>query len=125
MWDAATGTKARLGAMKTGNSTCMGAALHHVGEYLTHRSEEKKLLLGLPDGEPHDIDVQDPKYLMDDTHLAVGVLASKGVTTYCISLDPKADDYIADIFGRNNFAVIDRVESLPEKLPKLFLSLTR
>ncbi len=117
--------KARLGAMKAGNSTRMGAALRHAGEYLAHRSEEKKLLLVLTDGEPHDIDVQDPKYLMDDTHLAVGELASKGVTTYCISLDPKADDYIADIFGRNNFAVIDRVESLPEKLPKLFLSLTR
>ena len=117
--------KARLGAMQAGESTRMGAALRHAGGYLAHRSEEKKLLLVLTDGEPHDIDVADPKYLQDDTRLAVGELASKGVTTYCISLDPKADDYIADIFGRNNFAVIDRVESLPEKLPKLFLSLTR
>lgn len=117
--------KARLGAMKAGDSTRMGAALRHAGDYLAHRAEEKKLLLVLTDGEPHDIDVADPKYLQDDTHLAVNELASKGVTTYCISLDPKADDYIGDIFGRNNFAVIDRVESLPEKLPKLFLSLTR
>lgn len=117
--------KARLAAMQAGNSTRMGAALRHAGAYLEPRREEKKLLLVLTDGEPHDIDVQDPKYLQDDTHLAVGELTSKGITTYCISLDPKADGYISDIFGRNNFAVIDRVESLPEKLPKLFLSLTR
>ncbi|HIP23822.1 MAG TPA: VWA domain-containing protein, partial [Rhodobacteraceae bacterium] len=117
--------KARLAGMKAGNSTRMGAALRHAGAYLANRAEEKRLLLVLTDGEPHDIDVADPKYLQDDTHIAVGELASKGVTTYCISLDPKADDYVADIFGRNNFTVIDRVESLPEKLPKLFMSLTR
>ncbi len=117
--------KARLAGMKAGNSTRMGAALRHAGGYLANRSEEKRLLLVLTDGEPHDIDVADPKYLQDDTHIAVGELASKGVTTYCISLDPNADDYVADIFGRNNFTVIDRVESLPEKLPKLFMSLTR
>ena len=117
--------KARLAGMKAGNSTRMGAALRHAGAYLADRKEEKRLLLVLTDGEPHDIDVADPKYLQDDTHIAVGELASKGITTYCISLDPNADDYVADIFGRNNFTVIDRVESLPEKLPKLFMSLTR
>ncbi|MBL1435302.1 MAG: VWA domain-containing protein [Rhodobacteraceae bacterium] len=117
--------KARLAGMKARNSTRMGAALRHAGAYLADRKEEKRLLLVLTDGEPHDIDVADPKYLQDDTRIAVGELASKGVTTYCISLDPNADDYVADIFGRNNFTVIDRVESLPEKLPKLFMSLTR
>ncbi len=117
--------KARLAGMKAGYSTRMGAALRHAGAYLANRKEEKRLLLVLTDGEPHDIDVADPKYLQDDTHIAVSELASKGVTTYCISLDPNADDYVAEIFGRNNFTVIDRVESLPEKLPKLFMSLTR
>ncbi len=117
--------KARLAAMQAGNSTRMGAALRHAGAYMENRREEKKLVLLLTDGEPHDIDVADPKYLQDDTHSAVGELASKGISTFCISLDPKADSYIADIFGRNNFAVIDRVESLPEKLPKLFMSLTK
>ena len=79
----------------------------------------------LTDGEPHDIDVKDPKYLQDDTHVAVNELESKGITTYCITLDPNADDYVSDIFGRNNYTVIDRVESLPEKLPRLFMSLTK
>lgn len=117
--------KARLAGMEGGNSTRMGAALRHAGSYLEHRGEEKRLLLVLTDGQPHDIDVADPKYLQVDTRLAVGELAGKGITTYCISLDAKADDYVADIFGRNNFTVIDKVESLPEKLPRLFMSLTK
>ncbi len=117
--------KGRLAAMEAGHSTRMGAALRHAGRYLENRREEKRLLLVLTDGEPHDIDVQDPKYLQEDTHVAVNELSSKGITTYCISLDPHADDYVADIFGRNNYTVIDRVERLPEKLPKLFMSLTK
>ncbi len=117
--------KARLAAMKGGHSTRMGAALRHAGRYLEHRREEKRLLLVLTDGEPYDIDVQDPKYLQYDTHVAVNELDSKGITTYCISLDPHADDYVAQVFGRNNYALIDRVERLPEKLPRLFMSLTR
>ncbi len=117
--------KARLAAMEAGHSTRMGAALRHAGRYLENRREEKRLLLVLTDGEPHDIDVQDPRYLQDDTHVAVNELDSKGIATYCISLDPHADDYVAEIFGRNNYTVIDRVERLPEKLPRLFMSLTK
>lgn len=83
------------------------------------------MLLLLTDGEPHDIDVEDPKYLQDDTHVAVKELESKGITTYCITLDPDADEYVSDIFGRNNYTVIDKVERLPEKLPRLFMSLTK
>ena len=117
--------KARLAAMEAGHSTRMGAAIRHAGRYLENRKEEKRLLLILTDGEPHDIDVADPKYLQDDTHVAVNELSAKGVATYCITLDPNADDYVADVFGRNNYAVIDSVERLPEKLPKLFMSMTK
>lgn len=118
-------TKARLAGATAAHSTRLGSALRHAGSYLEQRGEEKRLLLVLTDGEPHDIDVYDPKYLQKDTQQAVAELNSKGVFTYCISLDPKADDYVADIFGQNNFTVIDRVESLPEKLPRLFMNLTK
>ncbi|MBT8127037.1 MAG: VWA domain-containing protein [Gammaproteobacteria bacterium] len=117
--------KGRVAAMRAGLSTRMGAALRHAGRYLENRCEERRLLLVLTDGEPHDIDVQDPKYLQDDTRVAVRELDSKGIATYCITLDRTADDYVAGIFGRNNYAIIDRVERLPEKLPRLFLALTR
>ena len=45
------------------------------------------------------------------------------IYTYCINLDPHADEYVEDIFGKQ-YTVIDRIERLPEKLPLLFASLT-
>ncbi len=116
--------KGRLAAIKAGYSTRMGAALRHSGHYLSARKADKKLLLVLTDGEPSDIDEPDEKALIQDARKAVQELDQEGIYTYCINLDPHADDYVADIFG-NQFTVIDRVERLPEKLPQLFMSLTR
>ena len=116
--------KGRLAAIKAGYSTRMGAALRHSGHYLSARKADKKLLLVLTDGEPSDIDEPDEKALIHDARKAVQELDQEGIYTYCINLDPHADDYVTDIFG-NQFTVIDRVERLPEKLPQLFMSLTR
>ena len=116
--------KGRLAAIKAGYSTRMGAALRHSGHYLSARKADKKLLLVLTDGEPSDIDEPDEKALIHDARKAVQELDQEGIYTYCINLDPHADEYVTDIFG-NQFTVIDRVERLPEKLPQLFMSLTR
>lgn len=121
-WD--DGVKSRLAAIEAGYSTRMGAAVRHASHYLEGQQADKKLLLILTDGEPADIDVSDDKLLIDDTHKAVEELSAKGIYTHCISLDKKADDYIQDIFSSNGYTVIDNVDKLPEKLPKLFMSLT-
>ncbi|AFL76048.1 nitric oxide reductase activation protein NorD [Thiocystis violascens] len=116
--------KGRLAAMEAGYSTRMGAALRHAAHYLEARQAEKKLLLILTDGQPHDIDVDDERLLIEDTHKAVQELDQQGIYTYCINLDSHADEYVRDCFG-NRFTVIDRVERLPEKLPQLFMALTK
>lgn len=117
--------KARLAGMEGAFSTRMGSALRHAGHYLSRRPSAKKLLLLLTDGEPSDVDVDDPLYLRADARQAVEELAGRGVATHCITLDPRADEYVADIFGPNGYAVIDRIERLPERLPQLFMALTR
>lgn len=116
--------KGRLAAMEPGYSTRMGAAIRHAAHTLEARKAEKKLLLVLTDGEPHDIDVEDDAHLIQDCHKAVQELDQKGIYTHCINLDPKADEYVSDIFG-SRYTVIDRVDLLPEKLPKLFMALTK
>ena len=121
-WD--DNVKARIAKMEAGFSTRMGAAIRHAGHYLGKQKADKKLLLVLTDGEPSDIDVHDDKLLIKDAHKAVGELDSNGIFTHCISLDPKADEYVSDIFG-NHYTVIDNVNRLPEKLPQLFLALTK
>lgn len=121
-WDDAV--KARLAAVEAGWSTRMGAAIRHAGRLLGARRTEKRILLVLTDGEPADVDVSDPQHLIADTRKAVEELAGKGVTSFCLSLDPKADAYVGDIFGRN-WRVLDRIERLPETLPMVYLNLTR
>jgi nitric oxide reductase NorD protein len=121
-WDDTV--KARLAAMQAGWSTRMGAALRHAGHYLEHRRADKKILLLLTDGEPADIDVTEPDHLRSDARKAVEELAAKGVTSFCLSLDPRADEYVRDIFGKR-WRVLDRIERLPETLPSLYMELTR
>ncbi len=116
--------KARIAAMQAGWSTRMGAALRHAGHYLGGRKADKRILLVLTDGEPADVDVSDPAHLRADTRKAVDELDAQGITTFCLSLDPKADSYVREIFGKR-WRVLDRIERLPEQLPLLYLSLTR
>ena len=116
--------KSRLGAMEAGYSTRMGAAMRHAGHYLSRRPAEKKLLLVLTDGEPADIDVNDERLLIEDARKAVQELDREGIFTHCINLDRRADEYVGDIFGQQ-YTVIDNVERLPEKLPQLFMALTK
>ena len=117
--------KARLAGLKGSYSTRMGAALRHAGEQLKLQPKNKKILFIITDGEPADNDVRDPQYLRFDTKRAVEELARDGITVYALSLDPHADQYVARIFGAKNFTVLDKVERLPEKLPMLYMGLTR
>lgn len=121
-WDDTV--KGRLAAMQAGFSTRMGAAMRHAAHYLAARQADKKLMLILTDGEPHDIDEQDPRALIEDAHKAVQELDHQGIYTFCVNLDPHADDYVTDIFGKR-YTVIDHVQKLPQRLAELFLTLTR
>ncbi len=117
--------KAKLAGMQGGLSTRMGAALRHAASFLFKQREQKKLILLVTDGEPADIDVRDPQYLRHDTKKAVEELATRGVRTFCLTLDPNADDYVARIFGQKGYMVVDDVNRLPERLPMLYAGLTR
>lgn len=116
--------KGRLAGIEAAYSTRMGAALRHAGHYLGARKADKKLLLILTDGEPSDVDVSDERSLIEDAREAVRELGQHGIYTHCISLDPLADAYVGDIFGGRH-TVIENVQRLPERLPQLFMALTR
>ncbi|MFZ2525796.1 MAG: VWA domain-containing protein [Candidatus Ferrigenium altingense] len=121
-WDDSV--KGRLAAMEASYSTRMGAAMRHAAHYLEQQQADKKLMLILTDGEPSDIDSKDGRLLIEDARQAVKELDRQGIYAYCINLDRKADEYVADIFGKQ-YTIIDKVEQLPERLPQLFISLTK
>jgi len=116
--------KGRLAAMDASYSTRMGAAMRHAGHYLGQQQADKKLMLILTDGEPADIDSKDGRILIEDARQAVQELDAQGIYAYCINLDSKADEYVQDIFGKQ-YTILDKVTQLPEKLPQLFISLTK
>ncbi|MDA8225835.1 MAG: nitric oxide reductase activation protein NorD [Betaproteobacteria bacterium] len=117
--------KARLAGMSGQMSTRMGAAMRHAGSILKRQPSNKKLLLVITDGEPADNDVRDPQYLRADAKKAVEALGRDGISTYCLSLDPRADQYVSRIFGARNYMVVDHIQRLPEKLPVIYMGLTR
>jgi nitric oxide reductase activation protein len=116
--------KSRLAAMQASYSTRMGAAMRHAAHTLATQKADIRLLLVLTDGRPSDVDVHDEQLLTRDARQAVTELTAQGITPYCVSLDAQADGYVREIFG-NNFSVVDHIATLPEKLPRLFMRLTR
>ncbi len=122
-WDDTA--KARLAGMQGGLSTRMGAAMRHAASHLRRQAERRKLLLIVTDGEPADVDERDPQHLRLDTRKAVEELARQGISSYCLTLDKNADQYVKRIFGASNYTIIDHVDRMPEQLPVLFASLTR
>jgi fructose-specific component phosphotransferase system IIB-like protein len=121
-WDDTV--KARLAAMDAAYSTRMGAAMRHAGHYLEAQKADKKLMLILTDGQPSDVDTKDDRVLIEDARQAVKELDRQGIYAYCINLDPKADEYVSDIFGKQ-YTVVDNIQRLPERLPELFMALTK
>jgi nitric oxide reductase activation protein len=117
--------RARLAGMRGQLSTRMGTALRHAGRFLRTRHCAHRLILLVTDGEPHDIDVHDKQYLVFDAKRAVEDQRRHGISTFCLSLDAAADPYVTRIFGARNYLVLDQLRRLPEKLPSLYLRLTR
>jgi uncharacterized protein YegL len=116
--------KAKLAGMTGQRFTRMGAAIRHATHQLNQQKSRKKLLMIITDGEPADIDVHDRQYLRYDTKQAVNDAGRGGIHTYCIGLDPKADEYVSRIFGARNYMVVDHIKSLPEKMLLIYAALT-
>jgi nitric oxide reductase activation protein len=117
-------SKAKIAGMAGDRSTRMGAAVRHATHHLNEYKSSKKLLMTITDGAPADIDAPDRHYLRYDLKHAVIEAQQCGIHTYCIGLDPKADEYISRIFGARNYMVVDHVNSLPEKMLQIYAALT-
>lgn len=115
--------KSLLAGMRPGLSTRMGGALRYAGTSIAIQSTKRKLVLVITDGEPSDIDVSDQSYLIEDSRKAVIELASQGIDVFAVGLDGSGKSELTRIFGHRNTLQIDRIESLPERLPMLYFRL--
>lgn len=116
---------ARLAGLAPGLSTRLGAALRWAGRDIASQPAQRRLVLALTDGEPSDIDCPDPRYLVEDARRAVQGLSAAGVDCFCVAIGAQDRVTLDRIFGSRNHIAIGKVEVLPERLPALYLRLTR
>jgi hypothetical protein len=119
------GVYKRLGNLRASGGTRLGAHIREAHRILSVRSESRRILILLSDGKPEARGDYRGEYGIEDSAMAVKEGAKHGIKTHCVSLDFASDapDYLAKIFGRGNFLVLERAESLALRLPELFRGL--
>jgi hypothetical protein len=118
--------RGQIGGMSGRLATRMGAAIRHATSCFERVESRRRLLLILSDGRPEDYDDGgDRRYLHEDTRMAVKEAVAKGVHPFCITVDTMANQYLPQIFGRGHYLVLDQINSLPNKLPEIYLRLRR
>jgi nitric oxide reductase NorD protein len=100
-----------------------GAAIRHALRRLSERAAKVKLLVMLSDGRPLD-DAYHEEYALEDTKMALREARALGVHPFCITVDREARGYLGRMYGEVCYLIIDRVESLPERLPRIYRALT-
>jgi len=117
--------KARLAHLEPHLSTRLGTALRHAGAEIASVRSHRKLILVLTDGEPSDIDVVDPRDLVEDARRAVLSLRSRGIDVFGVTLDPSGAGSGTAVFGRSQHMPVRRLEDLPARLAELYFRLAR
>jgi nitric oxide reductase NorD protein len=118
--------RAQIGGMSGRLATRMGAAIRHATASFDGVESRRRLLLLLSDGRPEDYDDGgDRRYLHEDTRMAVKEAVAKGIHPFCVTVDTMANQYLPQIFGPGHYLVLDHINSLPNKLPEIYLRLRR
>lgn len=114
---------ARIGALEPRAQNRDGAAIRHATRKLKETGARVKLLVLLSDGKPLD-DGYAEDYALEDTKMALREAVAQGVDPFCITVDREAASYVRRMYGDVRYVVIDQVEGLPERLPRVYHHLT-
>lgn len=113
------GMVARVQALRPGGSTRLGAALRHVTRRLSRYDDGARWVILLSDGEPYDVDVHDPRYLIEDARHAVRAAARFGVRMVCLAVTPGEESQARRIFGRRGAQSLREPGDVPRSLSRL------
>jgi len=122
-WDAAA--RDRVGAIKPGFYTRMGAAIRHATHHLQYSPQRCRLLLLLTDGKPNDMDEYEGRYGLEDTRHAILEAREAGVTPFCVTIDPDGHDYLPMLFGAQGYVLVHRPQDLARRLTQAWTRLAR
>ena len=124
-FDDQLGEKAaqRLGGLAPMQQNRDGAAIRHATTKLLAREARTRLFVLISDGRPLDDGYKD-EYSLEDTKAALREARQRGIHPFCITIDREADGYVRRMYGDVQFAVIDHLEALPKRLPRIYQRLT-
>jgi nitric oxide reductase NorD protein len=115
-------TAQRLGGLAPRQQNRDGAAIRHAVAKLRARDVKTRIMILLSDGRPLDGDYKD-EYALEDTKAALWEARREGIDPFCLTIDREADSYLRRMYGDVHYLVIDRIESLPVKLPWIYQQL--
>lgn len=118
-------SRARIGAIKPGYYTRMGAAIRYATSQLAKRPERRRLLMLLTDGKPNDLDVYEGRYGLEDTRQAVHEAHAAGLSPFCVTIDETAHDYLPLLFGQQGYAMVRQPQDLIKQLTQAWATLSR
>lgn len=114
------GVLRRIGAMKPGYYTRIGAAIRHATAELEKRPNRHRLLLVITDGKPNDIDHYEGRYGIEDSAKAIAEARAKGLAVFGVTIDKKAQAYFPRLFGRGSYAIVHHLAQLTAALPRIY-----
>ena len=115
--------EARLGGLRPGFYTRLGAAIRHVSADLANQTRKRRLLIVITDGKPNDLDHYEGRHGIEDTAMAVREARRTGQSVFGITIDKDGKSWFPRMFGRGGFALIPEPEKLIFALPQIYRQL--
>ncbi len=113
----------RIGSLRPGFYTRMGAAIRHATAELSTQSRKRRLLLVITDGKPNDLDHYEGRHGIEDTAMAVREARRAGHSVYGVTVDRAGKSWFARMFGQGGFAIIPDPDRLIFALPQIYRQL--
>lgn len=113
----------RIGSLRPGFYTRLGAAIRHVSADLSAQSRKRRLLLVITDGKPNDLDHYEGRHGIEDTAMAVREARRAGHAVYGVTVDRTGKSWFARMFGQGGFAIIPDPDKLIYALPQIYRQL--
>lgn len=112
------------GLLHGSGSTRLGAAIRHAAATARTLAPAQRRVLILTDGQPHDIDCHDPRYLVEDARQAVNAAQKAGIAVNALgcglaAADPVVGRCLDHIFHPGSWAALGRLGDLPRQIAAL------
>ena len=116
----------RIAAMTPQRNTRMGAAIRHAASQFAEIPSRVRLLIILGDGFPNDLAYKG-NYAIEDTRTAISELRASNIYVHAITINMNISESarLDDLYGDIHHNMIAQVSELPNKLWRIYGSLTR